>query len=606
MRRPTTATLLASAPAAALAAVLPVALLAPPPALAATPFISELYFDPPSGSGDRLQEYLEISGASGQDLDGIYLLQLENENNAFGTGNQGRVDLGFNLATQSLGRNGRLVIASANGGVANTGRPAHVFDPASTLVQGTTDFFGYFGAPGLLTDVPANQPVRTENSGGTYLLVDINGGAAPVVGQDYDPDDDGVLDLPAGYSVLDAVGLTSEPGEQNFGGLYGFTNFVVGTPGPDFDVDPSTVTEIDFEIEYLAREANSNAFFVANLTDGPNLARGGPDVPVDGARYVISAEDTVAGSQTGDPEVSIALPYGSSPLTPGGRTDVVLGLRGDFDQSGALDAPDIDALFAARGALSAENAGFDLSVAAGPVDTEDARVLVEDLLGTRFGDANLDGVVGNADIGAVFGSFGTASGAGWADGSFDGDGDVDNGDIGTVFGNFGFDASGSVISAVASLTSDVANPPAADLLYDPTDGSVVLDGSEAVGGVITNFVLTSDGAFLNTDGLTNPFLGVFFTATLAEISASDPLTAGLGLIDLGVILASGLSETDLQNILTGATYVGALGSGQVSFDLVVVPEPTSLALLGLGGITLAARRRAAFGGRPGETQRGSA
>ena len=298
-------------------------------ALAATPFISELYVDPPSGDGDRLQEFLEISGASGQTVGNLFLLQLENENNSFGTGNQGRVDLGFDLSGQMLGSNGRLVIASANSNPAATLRPAHVFDPASTLLQGTVDFGGYLGIPGLLTDQPDNDAVRTENSGGTYLLIDVGSGPAPVIGQDFDTDDDGVLDLPASYTVLDAVGVAAESSELDFGGLYGFTNFSSGPLQAGVDVAPgSTVINAGFEVEYLAREANSGEWFVANLTDGPNAQRGGPDVPIVGAQYVISAVDTPEGDQTGDEEVSIDLPYGLSPLTPGRRTDVVVGLRG--------------------------------------------------------------------------------------------------------------------------------------------------------------------------------------------------------------------------------------------------------------------------------------
>ncbi|MEM9882659.1 MAG: PEP-CTERM sorting domain-containing protein [Planctomycetota bacterium] len=236
--------------------------------------------------------------------------------------------------------------------------------------------------------------------------------------------------------------------------------------------------------------------------------------------------------------------------------------------------------------LSADMTG-DLSINQADVDD-----LVQGVLGTNYGDADLDGSVGNSDIGAVFGNFDTsATNSGWASGSFDGDGDVDNGDIGTVFGNFGAPAPTSGVLSTAGIIAVAGDPARADLVYDLTTGEVTLDGSEAAGGVITNFVLTSDGEFINTAALSNPFAGVFFTATEFEISASDPLTTGLSQIGLGTVLAPGLNESELASLLTGFTYVGSLGSGQLELDLVVIPEPTAAALLGIGGLLLTARRR---------------
>lgn len=570
------------------------ALLSGSSALAATPFISELYVDPPGGDGDRLQEFLEISGASGQAIGSLFLLQIENENNDFGTGNQGRVDLGFDLSGQTLGANGRLVIASANGNPAANGRPAHVFDPASTLLQGTVDFGGYFGVPGLLTDQPTNDAVRTENSGGTYLLIDIGAGPAPVIGQDFDTNDDGVLDLPASYAVLDAVGVAAESSELDFGGLYGFTNFSSGPLQPGVDVAPgSTVIDAGFEVEYLSREANSGEWFVANLTDGPNAARGGPDVPIVGAQYVISAQDTPAGDQTGDEEVSIALPCGLSPLTPGRRTDVVRGLRGDYNQSGALDASDIDALFAGRGDLTAANSGFDLTPTAGVVDIDDAAVWVEQLAGTAFGDANLDGDVdvfqfdGGGDAQILTSNLGATAGAGWANGDFNGDGDVDvfqfdgGGDAQILTSNLGFgsDAVSSLTAALA-LEADLSSAMAASGKYDPSTGKIVIEIGSGV-GVVGLESLT--GGDLVPTNLTDALAAAQATSdTIAFFSASGLPT---GVFALGAIVKPGTSVGELGFGFT------PLGGSLTTVALEVVPEPTTLALLGMGGVALLGRRR---------------
>jgi len=196
-----------------------------------------------------------------------------------------------------------------------------------------------------------------------------------------------------------------------------------------------------------------------------------------------------------------------------------------------------------------------------------------------LGDADFSNTVDNSDIGAVFGSYGSEANPEWTDGNFDGNGIVDNSDIGIVFGNFG-----TVLGRL--------DPAIADLVYHSPSGRVFLDGLEADGSVITNFVLRSDGQFINTDELANPFGGIFFTANADEISASDPLVAGLSRIDLGNVLASGLTDEQVLGVFTSATYVGALGTGVQNFDIVVVPEPTSSAVFVVGlGLTLLRRRR---------------
>ena len=177
-----------------------------------------------------------------------------------------------------------------------------------------------------------------------------------------------------------------------------------------------------------------------------------------------------------------------------------------------------------------------------------------------LGDADFTNTVDNSDIGRVFANFQAVLNPTWADGNFDGNGTVDNADIGTVFANFGEEVTGS-LPLLAALTSD---PEFADFIYDPFTGGVVLDGTDAVGGGLTNFVLQSDGSFLNAEGVENPFDSVFFTSTANEISASDGSALGLGqLIDLGSILETGLTADDLAGLFTRSSYVGSLGTGQV-------------------------------------------
>ena len=75
----------------------------------------------------------------------------------------------------------------------------------------------------------------------------------------------------------------------------------------------------------------------------------------------------------------------------------------------------------------------DLAIGQADVDN-----VVRGVLGTNYGDANLDGTVSAADISILSGNF--RSSGGWAAASFDGDGEVTATDLSILSGNFGFRA----------------------------------------------------------------------------------------------------------------------------------------------------------------------
>jgi len=62
-------------------------------------------------------------------------------------------------------------------------------------------------------------------------------------------------------------------------------------------------------------------------------------------------------------------------------------------------------------------------MATGVVNHADADTLVKDILGTFYGDANLDGVVDFADLTALAANYGKAGD--WSKGDFDGSHTVD-------------------------------------------------------------------------------------------------------------------------------------------------------------------------------------
>lgn len=111
--------------------------------------------------------------------------------------------------------------------------------------------------------------------------------------------------------------------------------------------------------------------------------------------------------------------------------DQVLLRRGNVNQAFGTDSFDIDELVALIG-TNDWHADIDSS---GLVDEADKRLLVEVILGTSFGDANLDGNVSLADLDLLGQNFGGAGN--WLGGDFNGDGFVTLADLDILGQNFG-------------------------------------------------------------------------------------------------------------------------------------------------------------------------
>ncbi len=108
---------------------------------------------------------------------------------------------------------------------------------------------------------------------------------------------------------------------------------------------------------------------------------------------------------------------------------------GDFDGNRRVDALDIDALCAAIRAGSQE-LRYDLTTD-GEVALSDLDWLIEQVLKTSLGDANLDGIVNSADLVTIFqaGQYEDAvsGNSGWAQGDWDCDGDFTSQDLVLLF-----------------------------------------------------------------------------------------------------------------------------------------------------------------------------
>jgi hypothetical protein len=75
------------------------------------------------------------------------------------------------------------------------------------------------------------------------------------------------------------------------------------------------------------------------------------------------------------------------------------------------------------------------------------------------GDANLDGSVNVADLGALATNYGLTSGATWAEGDFDRNGTVDVADLGALATNYGMTANGATATVnAATIAASTAIP----------------------------------------------------------------------------------------------------------------------------------------------------
>ncbi len=122
----------------------------------------------------------------------------------------------------------------------------------------------------------------------------------------------------------------------------------------------------------------------------------------------------------------------AAPGTPG---TVLPTLPGDFDGDNLVAANDID-LLNERLRIADNDLAFDLN-GDGQVSLSDRDLLIFSILGSTYGDTNLDGRFNSGDFVSVFaiGKYEdtTPGNAGWSDGDWNGDGDFTTSDLVYVF-----------------------------------------------------------------------------------------------------------------------------------------------------------------------------
>jgi hypothetical protein len=152
----------------------------------------------PNGSDSTAttgNEHFELRGTPNLSLAGYYLLSLEGQGASAGDVNQF-----FDLGTFSLGANGYLFARQNFSLYTPTA-------PGATVIQNTAgQGWGLTGASTAGHSGDGTQ-VDLENSATTVLLINIGSGGAPTLATDLDTDNNGLLDLPAGWTVADSVGI---------------------------------------------------------------------------------------------------------------------------------------------------------------------------------------------------------------------------------------------------------------------------------------------------------------------------------------------------------------------------------------------------------------
>ena len=121
--------------------------------------------------------------------------------------------------------------------------------------------------------------------------------------------------------------------------------------------------------------------------------------------------------------------------------DALLSRRGDFDGSRIADSADIDELFTRFGNTD----WFSDLDGSGVVDLADVQALVNTVFLTQMGDADLDGMIGQADLDTVLLNWGRTDGL-WATGDYNGDRFVGQSDLDMVLLNWGGQDSPAVAS----------------------------------------------------------------------------------------------------------------------------------------------------------------
>jgi hypothetical protein len=204
-------------------------------------YINEIFFNPPSS--DAPNEYIELRGTPGLTLGtGNYLLLIEGDNGTSTTAGARAGDIQglFNLSDKAFGSNGYMVLRQ--------------FSSPYTVNGNASTYTGTIAGWGGLGSNSATTAGDIENLSFTAMVVNIGSGIAPIWGSQLDANNDGNLELPTGWSILDSIGV-GDGGTTDR--LYGAVNFS-GAASGTVTSNGGLLQYLNFsEVEYLARVGES-------------------------------------------------------------------------------------------------------------------------------------------------------------------------------------------------------------------------------------------------------------------------------------------------------------------------------------------------------------
>jgi hypothetical protein len=403
--------------------------------------LNEIYYSPEQPEDGR--QFIELRSTTGgvESLDNLWILEIDGDSAALPglNDNPGTVLTAINLSGLATGSNGLFLWRDSTTLVMDNSKDPGVQGPGSTTVLALDLFPGRVDL-GYEGDEDGGVKLY-ENDVSNFLLVEHFSGT---LGQDLDTDasaigGDGTFDVTPWTNVLDAISAKepADPGIQYAGSMGGFDR--VGPFGADiYNWDP---------VE------NMWAFFDSGSGEGDG-SYVGPFFANDGNSFYGSNDAGFADDRV----IHVAANSEFLYVTPGAENVSGVGglYRGDVDQDGDVDAADIDYLYDSLGVVGVQ---FDVALNFGAASLVDVDALVsgdtgvhsEDLLWTKFGDADLDQDVDGADFLAW--QRGRGADSGWALGDFNGDDIVDATDLATWNGNHGFAAPAAAISGVPEPSS---------------------------------------------------------------------------------------------------------------------------------------------------------
>jgi hypothetical protein len=185
-------------------------------------YINEVLPNPPGSDSTAASgnEFFELRGTPGLSLSNYYLISVEGQ----GTGTPGKGDINqlFDLGAFSLGANGYLFARQFGSLYTTTASGATVIENTTGQGWGQANAGGVGSTVGHYSD---GTQVDLENSATTILLVKVEGGIVPTNTLDLDTNNDGLLDLPTGWTVVDSVGIMDGASEAATDASYGAITF---------------------------------------------------------------------------------------------------------------------------------------------------------------------------------------------------------------------------------------------------------------------------------------------------------------------------------------------------------------------------------------------